>query len=172
MTTHANARRVAPPGVAGKYFTFFLGPEEYGLPILVVREIIGVLSITHVPGTPPWMRGVINLRGKIIPVCDLRVKLGMSPVMTDDRSCIVVVQTQEAQTGIVVDRVSEVVDLSEEAVEGPPNLGADVRTDYLLGLATTGGKVRLLLDIDRALSSADLAKTRALTADLEAPTGP
>ena len=100
--------------LAGKHLTFVLGREHYGVPVLKVREIIRLCDITPVPQMPDYIKGVLNLRGKIIPVCDLRVKLGMSPVTTDDRSCIVVVQTQEAQTGVVVDRVSEVVDLAEQ----------------------------------------------------------
>ncbi len=156
MTTTArdpNAR------VGGKYLTFFLGTEEYGLPILVVREIIGILSITAIPGTDNWLRGVINLRGKIIPVCDLRAKFGMPLVATTERSCIVVVQTHDAEMGIVVDQVSEVVDLEERSVDAAPNLG-QIRTDYLLGIGTAGGKVRLLLDINRTLSSTDLSRAK------------
>jgi purine-binding chemotaxis protein CheW len=153
--------------MGGKYLTFFLGKEEYGLPILVVREIIGMLAITIIPGSDPWLRGVINLRGKIIPVCDLRVKFGMTSIEATERSCIVVVQTHEAEMGIVVDQVSEVVDLAEDTVDAAPNLGGSVRTDYLLGIGTTGGKVRLLLDINRALSDSDVGKAKSLSIEPE-----
>lgn len=171
MATQSGTNRDIPNSVGGKYLTFYLGTEEYGLPILVVREIIGMLAITMVPGTPPWMRGVINLRGKIIPVCDLRVKFGMSPVVTSDRSCIIVVQTHDAEMGVVVDQVSEVVDLGAKSVDASPNLGTQVRTDYLLGIGTTGGKVRLLLDINRALSPHDVNRARnAATTESEEPT--
>ncbi len=147
-------------GLAGKYLTFFLGEEEYGVAILAVQEIIGLLTVTPVPGTPRWVKGVINLRGKIISVADLRNKFGMAPGTTDARSCIVVLRAHGNEIGIVVDRVSEVVDLPESAVEAAPNLGAHVRTDYLLGIGKVGSRVRLLLDIERALSSSDLARAR------------
>jgi len=150
--------------LGGKYLTFFLGEEEYGASIRTVQEIIGLLAITAVPGTPRWVRGVINLRGKIIPVVDLRNKFGMSPVQASERSCIVVVQAHGSEIGIIVDRVSEVVDLPENAVESAPNLGAHVRTDYLLGIGKTNNRVRLLLDIDRALSPSDVARSRANSA--------
>ncbi len=146
--------------LGGKYLTFFLGAEEYGASILSVQEIIGLLAITAVPGTPRWVRGVINLRGKIIPVVDLRAKFGMTPVQPGERSCIVVVQAHGSEMGIIVDRVSEVVDLPSDAVESAPNLGAHVRTDYLLGIGKTNSRVRLLLDIDRALSPSDVARSR------------
>ena len=161
MAREAGTGRENGRGFGGKYLTFYLGKEEYGLPILVVREIIGMLAITMVPGTESWLRGVINLRGKIIPVCDLRVKFGMSAVETGERSCIVVVQTHDFEMGIVVDQVSEVVDLQEQSVDAAPNLGSQVRTDYLLGIGTTGGKVRLLLDIDKALSTSDVLRARS-----------
>lgn len=149
------------PSLAGKYLTFYLAEEEYGVPILTVQEIIGVLAITAIPGTPKWVRGVINLRGKIISVIDLRMKLGLSPVVMDSRTCIVVVQAHGAEMGVIVDQVSEVVDLPREAIESAPNLGAHVRTEYLLGIGKTSTKVRLLLDIDRALSQAEMARARA-----------
>lgn len=151
--------------LGGKYLTFFLGDEEYGASILSVQEIIGLLAITAVPSTPRWVRGVINLRGKIIPVVDLRAKFGMTPVQPGERSCIVVVQAHGSEMGIIVDRVSEVVDLPESAVESAPNLGAHVRTDYLLGIGKTNSRVRLLLDIDRALSPADVARSRPSVAN-------
>lgn len=159
----AQANETKPPSLAGKYLTFFLGDEEYGVPILAVQEIIGVLAITAIPGTAEWVRGVINLRGKIISVIDLRMKIGMSPVVMDSRTCIVVVQAHGAEMGVIVDQVSEVVDLPREAIESAPNLGSHVRTEYLLGIGKTTTRVRLLLDIDRALSQADMGRLRAAT---------
>lgn len=151
-TTHAH--------LSGKYLTFFLGDEEYGLGILSVQEIIGLLAITMVPGTAPWVRGVINLRGKIIPIVDLRTKFGMSPFTPTDRSCIVVANAHGVEMGIMVDRVSEVVDLPADSIESAPNLGAQIRTDYLLGIGKTNGRVKLLLDIDRAVSAGDVGRIR------------
>lgn len=147
--------------LGGKYLTFFLGEEEYGASILAVQEIIGLLAITTVPSTPKWVRGVINLRGKIIPVVDLRAKFGMTPIQPGDRSCIVVVQAHGSEIGIIVDRVSEVVDLPPSAVESAPALGAHIRTDYLLGIGKLNSRVRLLLDIERSLSPSDVARSRA-----------
>lgn len=159
MATSAQATE-GRPSLGGKYLTFFLGEEEYGVGILTVQEIIGLLAITTVPGTPRWVRGVINLRGKIIPVVDLRTKFGMTPVQPGERACIIVVQAHGSEMGIIVDQVSEVVDLPEDQVESAPNLGAHVRTEYLLGIGKTSQRVRLLLDIERALSAGDVARAR------------
>jgi purine-binding chemotaxis protein CheW len=148
---------------AGKYLTFFLAKEEYGLEILKVHEIIGVLPITRVPRTPPFVRGVINLRGKVIPIVDLRSKFGMDAAPEAAETCIIVVQVHGAQTGVVVDRVSEVADIAEGEIENSPSFGADVATDYLLGIAKSSGRVRLLLSIDRILSTAEVVELRAAT---------
>ena len=137
---------------AGKYLTFFLAGEEYGLEILKVSEIIGMQAITRVPRTPEFVRGVINLRGKVIPITDLRVKFGM-PSDTQDESCIIVVQLRDMQMGIVVDRVSEVVALAEGEIADSPEFGAGVQTDLLLGIGKSGDRVKLLLDIDKVLTS-------------------
>jgi purine-binding chemotaxis protein CheW len=138
--------------VGGKFLTFFLGDEEYGLEILKVQEIIGLMSITRVPRTPDFVRGVINLRGKVIPIIDLRRKFRMEAVDDTEETCIIVVQTQGVQFGVVVDRVSEVVDLDDIDIEGAPEFGADIDTDYILGLGKTGSRVRILVDIDRVVS--------------------
>jgi purine-binding chemotaxis protein CheW len=140
---------------AGKYLTFFLADEEYGLEILKVSEIIGQQPITRVPRMPEFVRGVINLRGKVIPITDLRMKFGMSAEDTTD-SCIIVVQMKGIQTGIVVDRVSEVVAIAESDIEDAPSFGAGIRTEFLLGIGKTGGRVRLLLDIDKVLATSEL----------------
>lgn len=158
MSTSVN--RTEPDAVAqrrsGKFLTFFLANEEYGIEILRVQEIIGLLPITRVPRTPDFIRGVINLRGRVIPIVDLRLKFGMEAVEATNETCIVVVQIQGVQTGLVVDRVSEVLDISESDVEDSPNFGDEVNIEYLLGIAKTGGRVRLLLDIDRVLSEQEV----------------
>jgi len=136
----------------GKFLTFYLGDEEYGLEILKVQEIIGLMSITRVPRTPEFVRGVINLRGKVIPIVDLRSKFRMEAVEDTEETCIIVVQTQGVQFGVVVDRVSEVVDLKDENIEEAPEFGAEIDTDYILGMGKSGTRVRILVDIDRVLS--------------------
>ncbi len=144
----------------GKYLTFALGPEEYGLEILKVREIMGIMEITAVPQTPEYVRGVINLRGKVIPVIDLRAKFGMETTETTDQTCIIVVEiTQQGQgfnTGIVVDRVQEVLDIPGENIEDTPQFGSNVATDFILGMGKIGDSVKILLDIDKVLASDDL----------------
>ena len=140
---------------AGKYLTFALGREEYGLEILKVREIIGFLDITAVPQTAPYIRGVINLRGQVISVVDLRTKFGMPSMERTDETCIIVVETRHGErkvsTGIVVDRVSEVLSIAAEQIEDPPALGPSVGADAILGLGKIGESVKILLDIDRVL---------------------
>lgn len=136
----------------GKYLTFFLAAEEYGLEILKVHEIIGILPITPVPRTPPYIRGVINLRGKVIPVVDLRTRFGMAPLAQTEETCIIVVQSRGVQMGIVVDRVSEVLAIPSAEIEDAPAFGTAVNTDYLLGIGKSTGHVKLLLDIDRVLA--------------------
>ncbi len=149
------ALRAAPQ--AGKFLTFYLAGEEYGLEILKVHEIMGMLPITRVPRTPEFVRGVINLRGKVIPIVDLRHKFRMAHDGAEE-TCIIVVQVRGVQIGIVVDRVSEVLDIREGDIEPPPEFGVDVDTGFLLGLAKADGRVRLLLDIDSVLSTADVAE--------------
>jgi purine-binding chemotaxis protein CheW len=141
---------------AGKFLTFFLAGEEYGLEILKVQEIIGMMDITPVPRTPEYIQGVINLRGKVIPIVDLRLKFSMNSAERTSQTCIIVVEANRIQTGIVVDQVSEVLDVKGEDIEDAPAFGADVRTDYILGIGKAEGHVKLLLDIDRVLSEGGL----------------
>ena len=165
MTTTNNGSLVGtqarPRG--GKFLTFVLAGEEYGLEILKVHEIIGMLPITRVPRTPESIRGVINLRGKIIPIMDLRSRFGMR---TDDvqESCIIVVQAHGVQVGVVVDRMSEVADIKDEQIEDVPSFGTDVDTEFLLGIAKCQGQVKLLLDIERVLSHEDVAVAQGVSA--------
>jgi len=163
MTEHEGAAQgTLAAGIAqeGKYLTFALGAEEYGLEILKVREIIGYMEVTAVPRTPPHVKGVINLRGQVIPVVDLRLKFGMPEAEVTEETCIIVVETSQADktfnTGIVVDRVSEVLDIEADQIEPAPQLGATVESQFILGMAKIGEHVKILLDIDKVLGGSDL----------------
>ena len=144
----------------GKYLTFTLADEEYGIGILKVKEIIGMMAITSVPRTPDFVKGVINLRGKVIPVIDLRVKFGMPAIDYTDRTCIIVVEIDAddmtIQIGIVVDSVSEVLNIKEEEIENAPSFGTTLNTDYILGMAKIDSGVKILLDIDKVLSAKEI----------------
>ena len=149
---------------AGKYLTFKLGVEEYGLEILKVQEIIKMMDITRVPRTPAFVRGVINLRGKVIPVVDLRLKFCMESRENTDKTCVIVVQVAQAHAatgsvtmGTLVDEVSEVLDINSEQIEPSPEFGTSVNTDFILGMGKVAKKVIMLLDIDKVLSSGELA---------------
>ncbi|MBC7928370.1 MAG: purine-binding chemotaxis protein CheW [Bryobacteraceae bacterium] len=160
-------------GRAGKYLSFALGPEEYAIRVLQVREIVKLQHITSVPDTPPDVRGVINLRGKVIPVIDLRVKFGMSDAEDGQRTCIVVVEVAASQNGpmgIIVDEVSEVLTLAETDIQDTPDFGSGVETPFLLGLAKVKDSVKILLDIDQVLISSDLASFNAAVSASEALT--
>ena len=145
----------------GKYLTFSLESEEYGIGILKVKEIIGMLPITSVPRTPEFVKGVINLRGKVIPVIDLRSKFNMKSTPYNDRTCIIVVEIDAAestvQIGIVVDTVSEVLNIKEDEIEETPAFGTKLDTRYILGMAKQDGGVKILLNIDKVLSSDEMA---------------
>lgn len=158
-TTVASGRSSAKPatGSGGKYLTFMLGREEYGLPVLKVREIIKVMDITHVPQVAAHVLGVINLRGKVIPVIDLRRKFGFEVQEHTERTCIIVAEVALTQDtvmmGVVVDAVSEVVNVTAAEIDGAPDFGGQNQTDYILGLAKVKGSVKILLDLDRVLGS-------------------
>jgi len=141
---------------AGKYLTFFLASEEYGVEILKVQEIIGRMPITPVPLTSKYIRGVINLRGKIHPIMDLKVKFDMNQSQITDETCIIVIKTSTLMMGILVDKVSEVVTVASGDIENTPSFGADVNPEYLLGVGKTGGQVRLLLDIEKVITASDI----------------
>jgi purine-binding chemotaxis protein CheW len=144
----------------GKYLTFSLAGEEYGIGILKVKEIIGMMPITTVPRTPGFVKGVINLRGKVIPVVDLRLKFGMEEIPYTERTCIIVVEIGgrggSILIGIVVDAVSEVLNIKGTEIEATPTFGARLDTDYILGMAKMNGGVKILLDIDRVLNTEDV----------------
>jgi purine-binding chemotaxis protein CheW len=158
-----------PPPVAGgrggKYLTFFLAGEEYGIEILTVHEIIGILPVTRVPRTPAAVRGVINLRGKVIPIVDLRLRFGLDASADTGATCIIVVQVRGVQIGVVVDTVSDVIDIPAEDVQDTPSFGLDVDTGHLLGIARSTGRVRLLLDMDRVLGEEAVSGLGPVTAD-------
>jgi purine-binding chemotaxis protein CheW len=140
----------------GKFLTFFLAEEEYGIEILKVHEIIGIMPITRVPRTPKFILGVINLRGKVIPIVDLRLKFGMQSKVADEETCIIVVRVSGVQMGILVDKVSEVLNIPSADVEDAPSFGSDVDTDYIRGIGKSEGKIKLLLDIEKVLSFQDV----------------
>jgi len=147
---------------AGKYLVFHLGEEEFGIQVQKVREIMGVQDITQVPQTPPEVKGVINLRGKVIPVVDLRLKFTMPAKEYTHRTCIIVVQVAGARgsmlMGIVVDGVAEVLQIAGADVEDTPSFGKEVEVPYVMGLAKVKGKVKILLDIDQVMTARDLAR--------------
>jgi purine-binding chemotaxis protein CheW len=146
----------------GKYLTFSLKKEEYGIGILKVKEIIGMMPVTSVPRTPEFVKGVINLRGKVIPVVDLRLKFEMESIEYTDRTCIIVVEIDSNETtvliGIVVDAVSEVLNIKESEIEETPQFGTSLNTEYILGMAKMEGGVKILLDIDKVLSQEEVTK--------------
>ena len=152
---HASSERLA-----GKYLTFRLASEIYGLEILKVQEIIGILPITQVPRTPGYVRGVINLRGKVIPVVELRKKFDMDTVEDNERTCIIVVQVAgldgDMTMAILVDEVSEVVDIAADQIEQTPSFGTSVSTDYILAMGKIGENVVILLDVNKVLSINEL----------------
>jgi len=146
--------------LAGKYLTFNLGDEGYGLEILKVQEIIGMQEITKIPRTPAYVRGVINLRGKVIPVIDLRLKFGMPEQELTRKTCIIMVQVHRNEMdliiGLVVDEVSEVLNISGDQIEPAPSLGTQAETHFILGMAKTESAVKILLGIDKVLSAEEM----------------
>lgn len=144
----------------GKYLTFRLGDEEYGVGIMKIREIIGLMPITFVPQTPAFVKGVINLRGKVIPVVNLRLRFGMEEIPHDDKTCIIVLDISNRNLniliGVVVDSVSEVLNIRDEDIEETPAFGVRLNTDYILGMAKSGVGVKMLLDIDKILTENEI----------------
>ena len=147
--------------LTGKYLTFRLAEEDYGIPLRQVKEIIGMMPVTAVPQTPAHVKGVINLRGQVIPVSDLRLRFGMDAIAYNDRTCIIVVDIRGAESttrmGVIVDAVSEVLNVRKEEIEAAPSFGALARTEYILGMANMDESVKILLDIDRVFDPEDIA---------------
>ena len=154
--------------LAGKYLTFKLDVEEFGLEILKVQEIIKMMDITRVPRTPAFVRGVINLRGKVIPVVDLRLKFDMEGKINTDKTCVIVVTVRRAAgsvvMGIIVDEVSEVLDVAGASIEPAPEFGSTVDTSFILGMGKVGERVVTLMDVDRVLSGEEVATVAAVGA--------
>jgi len=144
----------------GKFLTFSMADEEYGISIIKIKEIIGMMLITTVPQTPEFVKGVINLRGKVIPVIDLRLRFRMEAINYSERTCIVVIEIDgpgnSILTGIVVDSVSEVLNIRDPEIEDTPTFGANLNTDYILGVAKIGGGVKILLDINKVLKTEEM----------------
>ena len=161
MSAEPTTPTAATATLAGKYLTFALADEEYGLPVLRVREIIKMMDITEVPQVPAHIRGVLNLRGKVIPVVDLRLKFGFAQGEVTPRTCIIVVEVALAagrvMMGIVVDHVLDVLNVLADEIEETPQFGERVRTDYMKGVAKVKGTVKILLDLDRVLGTDDAA---------------
>lgn len=159
-STNDSAVNTAASAHGGKYLTFALGAEEYGIQILKVREIVGYLDITAVPRTAHHVRGVVNLRGQVIPVIDLRARFGMAEAERTDRTCIIVLDARRggrlAPVGVVVDRVREVLDVPGSQIEDPPAVDdGGTGSDFILGMGKVGNAVKILLDIHRVLGCDD-----------------
>ncbi|MGE5582304.1 MAG: chemotaxis protein CheW [Bacillota bacterium] len=156
----------------GKFLTFMLGAESFGTPIRKVKEIIGMMEITHIPKTQGYIKGVINLRGKIIPVMDLRLKFGMAEKEYNDRTCIMIMEVFSGQAGqligVVVDAVTEVVNIQAGEIEPPPEYGTGIEGDFLTGIGKLKDKVILLLNIEKVLSREEIGLVKKdLTGDFE-----
>ena len=154
-----------------KLLTFSLGTEGYGIPILKVKEIIGMMHITPVPKTADFVKGIINLRGKIIPVMDLRTKFGMEEKEYNERTCILVIEIEmmnvQKLLGVVVDTVSEVVSITSDAIEPPPECGSDVEQNFILGIGKLKDRVVIILDIDNIFINDDVTKIFSKTEEIK-----
>lgn len=150
----------------GKYLTFTLAGEEYGIGIRKVREIVGMMTVTNIPQTPPYVKGVINLRGKVIPIVDLRLKFEMASMDYTDRTCIIVVEIKSGDKtiamGLIVDSVSEVINIKGTDIDDTPGFGNTLDTEYILGMAKMAGSVKILLDIDRVFDEAEVCDIGSL----------
>lgn len=140
----------------GKYLTFYLGKDCFGIAIEFITEIVGIQPITQVPGVPGYLKGIINLRGSIIPVMDVRIRFGKEPIAYDDRTCIVVSQVGDTDIGLIVDRVAEVVSIADEQISAPPEFNKS-GSRFINGIARFGSEVKLLLDSDRIISDEEIS---------------
>lgn len=159
---------VDKPTLAGKYLTFMVADECYGLQILKVQEIIRMMPITRVPHVPASVRGVINLRGKVIPVVDMRYKFDLPPIEDTINTCVVVVQVQRTQSktitmGVIIDAVKEVLQIQDEQIEDVPDFGTSLDTSLILGIGKVSGGVKILLDIDKVLTDAEVVSLNQVT---------
>ncbi len=140
----------------GMFLTFTLGDQTYGLEIKHVIEIIGLQQITEVPDVSHFIKGVINLRGKVIPIMDVRMRFGMEPRDYDDRTCIIVISIRESDIGLIVDRVAEVLTIPESQIQGPPAVGADAAQQFMKGLGKMENDVKILLDVEKLVFDSEL----------------
>jgi purine-binding chemotaxis protein CheW len=163
MSTATFDSKSANQHATAKFLTFVLGDESYGIPVMKIREIIQMTDITAVPRMPDYIKGVINLRGKVIPIVDLRTKFGLANVAATERTCIVVVQVAQAngnspQMGLIVDAVEEVLNINASDIEATPDFGGRVDTEYMIGMAKVRNVVKTLLDIDKIVSAESLVR--------------
>jgi len=142
----------------GKFLTFSVGKEAYGIEIKFVTEIIGIQEITEVPELPDYVKGIINLRGKIIPVIDVRLRFRKEPKQYNDRTCIVVINIKETSVGLIVDNVAEVINIDGNNIVAPPQIKAGFHNRYVRGIGKVGNEVKLLLDCDKLLNDDELDK--------------
>ncbi|MFH1418021.1 MAG: chemotaxis protein CheW [Planctomycetota bacterium] len=163
--TYTASMDQAGTSAGGKYLTFKLADEEYGVEILKVREINGLMDITAVPRMPHYMKGVINLRGKVLPVVDLRLKFGLDEIEHTEQTCTIVVDVGK-EIGIIVDTVCEVLDIKSDAIEPPPALGASVDTSFILGMGKVGEEVKILLDINKVLDNEEMTAVATAASSL------
>jgi purine-binding chemotaxis protein CheW len=163
------AQQVAPAEPAGtdaatnQFLTFVLGTEQYGVEILRVQEIRGYSTVTPIPNTPPYIQGVMNLRGTVIPVVDLRAKFSMQPGEYDKFTVIIVVKVSEKVIGLVVDAVSDVLDIPSSELRAAPDLGARVDTRFISGMANVGDRLTMLLDLERLLNEDEVTVLESLS---------
>lgn len=166
MAARADSNAVAEisdfqKNLAGKYLTFYLAEEEYAVEILKVQEIIQMQSVTKVPKVPGFVRGIINLRGKVIPIVELRVKFGMEPVEDTDKTAIVVIKINNGESeitmGIIIDDVKEVKDLEAYNIEASPSFGTEIDTEFIMGICKSDINVSILLDIDKILTDGEVS---------------
>ncbi len=163
--TSSPSRAEQPLEGRAQYLAFLVGRDEYAVPILKVREIFAFEDASRVPATPPWIRGVVNLRGQVLPVIDLAVKFGLPPVAVSPRTCVVVfelaIDGQPASIGALVDEVSQVLEIAPSEIEPPPSFGTQIRVEYLVGATLSNGRFALLLDTDRVLCDDELVAVAA-----------
>lgn len=164
---HAGPREVlGDVGLGGKYLTFRIGKEDYGIAIRHVHEIIGTMSVAHIPRAPEYVRGIINLRGKIIPIIDLRLRMAMEAKQDTEKSCVIVVDVQgpkgSVTMGFVADEVSEVLDIAASDIEDAPAFGAGLDTAFILGIAKMKSSVKILIDINRVLGGSEIVQLQEI----------
>jgi purine-binding chemotaxis protein CheW len=145
-----------------KYLTFHLANEDYALEIKFVTEIIGVQKITEVPDMPDFVKGVINLRGKVIPVVDVRIRFRLEPIPYGDRTCIIVVDIDDTSIGLIVDEVSEVLNIPENQVDPPPQTSKGAKSRYIQGIGKVGEQVKIILNVQKLLNDDELEGVKSV----------